>query len=69
VLTLINAAMVVVCLYTENTHGASINSVFLVVNTAGLIGNFLFRKTRVKMQEDMKAERRQQLIRLTIGED
>lgn len=69
VLTIINAVVVGACMYAGNIYGASLNSIFLVVNTAGLFGNFLFRKTRVKMQEDMKAERRQHLIRLTIGED
>ena len=69
VLTIINAMVVAACLYNGNTYGASLNGGFLFINTIGLIGNFLFRGTRVRMQEDMKAERRQHLIRLTIGED
>lgn len=68
VLTIINAVVVAFCLLNGNMYGASLNGVFLFVNGLGLIGNYLFRHRRVQMQQELKAERRKELIRLTIGE-
>ena len=68
VLTILNLIALGVCIFTDNVHGTSLNAIFLLINVAGLIGNYLFRHTRIKMQEDEKAERRRELIRRTVGD-
>ena len=68
VLVPINVVALSVCVNSGNTQGTVLNAFFLVLNTFGFIGNLLLRRHRVKMAEDKKMERRNELIRLTIGE-
>jgi hypothetical protein len=56
------------CIFDGNMTGAAFNGFFLVFNATAAIGNFLFRQQRATMLEEEKMERRNQLIRLTIGE-
>ena len=68
VLTVFNTASLIVCICGGNTAGIVLNGIFLLFNLAATIGNFHLRHHRATMIEDRKMERRNQLIRLTIGE-
>lgn len=68
ILVVLNVITLAVCIHSGNTRGITFNGFFLVINAVALIGNLLLRGYRVKLQEQMKADRRQELIRLTIGE-
>ena len=62
VLVLINLAALYMCFASGNFVGMFINSLFLVINGASAIGNFLIRNKR-------RQHLRQTLIQTTIGSD
>ena len=67
-LACIGLPLTIMSVYAGNTEGAVLNGIFLVFNTTAAIGNFHLRRHRATMQEEKKMERRNQLIRSTIGE-
>lgn len=68
VLIPLNTATLTLCVVNNNVAGMIVNGFFLLINAIAAAGNFAIRHHRAKMQEDMKAEQRRELIRLTIGE-
>jgi hypothetical protein len=68
ILSVINAITLTACIVNPNVVGIVINTFFLLFNLTALVGNLLIREHRVKMQEEMKVTRRQELIQFTIGE-
>ena len=68
VLALIGLPLTILAFHVGNIQGGVINAWFLAFNIIAAIGNFRLRKIRATMAEDKKMERRNQLIRLTIGE-
>jgi hypothetical protein len=67
-LTVINLITFCICVYNGNATGIAWNGVFLIFNLIATIGNFRIRHHRAILREEQKMERRNQLIRLTIGE-
>ena len=68
VILAINVILMAVSLANGNQHEAAFNGVVVLVCLAGTYFNWRNRSRYDTMVDEMNAERRNQLIRLTIGE-
>lgn len=67
-IVLINLIVLSLSIIDGDVRRITYNAIFLAINLAAAVGNFLYRKHREQQLVEIAQLRRQELIRLTIGE-